>query len=43
MLPSKQHKAYCNFYDAVRDQEHLNERTVAIVGLTAAISRECTP
>ncbi len=43
MLPPKQHTAYCNFYDAVRDQELLDERTVAIVGLTAAISRECTP
>jgi hypothetical protein len=43
MLPSKQHKAYCHFYDAVRDQEQLDERTVAIVGLTAAISRECLP
>ncbi len=43
MLPKKQHKAYCDFYDAVRDQEHLDERTTAIVGLTAAISRECMP
>ncbi len=43
MLPPKQHAAYCSFYDAVRDQDFLDERTVAIVGLTAAISRECTP
>lgn len=43
MLPTAQHKAYCDFYDAVRDQEFLDERTVAIVGLTAAISRECRP
>ena len=43
MLPPKQHKAYIDFYDAVRDQGDLDERTVAIVGLTAAISRECMP
>jgi hypothetical protein len=43
MLPPKQHKAYIDFYDAVRDQGDLDERTVAIVGLTAAISREFMP
>jgi hypothetical protein len=43
MLPPTQHKAYCNFYDAVRDQGHLDARTVAIVGLAAAMARECRP
>jgi len=43
MLPPEQHKAYCNFYDAVRAQPHLDARTAAIVGLTAAIARECRP
>lgn len=43
MLPTAQHKAYCAFYDAVRDQEFLDERTVAVVGLAAAMARECRP
>jgi hypothetical protein len=43
MLPSEQHQAYCDFYDAVRNQTHLDARTTAIVGLTAAIARECRP
>jgi hypothetical protein len=43
MLPHEQHKAYCDFYDLVRNEEHLDSRTTAIVGLTAAIARECQP
>ena len=43
MLSSKQHKAYCNFYDAVRDETHLDARTTAMIGLTAAMARECQP
>ena len=43
MLPPEQHRAYCNFYDAVRDQVYLDARTTAIVGLAAAMARECRP
>jgi hypothetical protein len=43
MLNHKQHKAYCNFYDAVRDGEHLDDRTTTMIGLAAAMARECQP
>jgi hypothetical protein len=43
MLPPNQHKAYCNFYDTVRDEEHLDARTTAMIGLAAAMARECQP
>jgi len=43
MLPPEQHRAYCAFYDSVRDQAHLDARTTAIVGLAAAMARECRP
>ena len=43
MLNPAQHKAYCDFYDAVRSSEHLDDRTTAIVGLAAAMARECRP
>lgn len=43
MLPRAQHKAYCDFYDAVRNRDHLDARTSAIVGLAAAMARECRP
>ena len=43
MLPPKQHKAYCNFYDVVRNGEQLDARTTAMIGLAAAMARECQP
>jgi len=43
MLPSKQHKAYCNFYDAARETKALDARTVTMIGLAAAMARECQP
>ncbi len=43
MLPPKQHTAYCNFYDAVRCAEQLDDRTTAMIGLAAAMARECQP
>jgi len=43
MLPTKQHKAYCNFYDAVRGAEQLDARTTVMIGLAAAMARECQP
>ncbi len=43
MLPPDQHKAYCNFYDAVRTGGPLDARTTVLVGLAAAMARECRP
>jgi hypothetical protein len=43
MLPPKQHKAYCNFYDTVLATEQLDARTTAMIGLAAAMARECQP
>jgi len=43
MLNPEQHKAYCDFYDTVRDAEHLDARTAAMIGLAAAMARECQP
>jgi hypothetical protein len=43
MLPPKQHRAYCNFYDAVRDSDALDRRTTVLVALAAAMARECRP
>jgi len=41
MLLPKQHKAYCTFYDAVRDESVFDTRTTVIVGLTAAMASGC--
>ena len=43
MLPPKQHSKFCDFYDAVRDEEHLDRRTTIIVGLAAAMAIGCEP
>ena len=43
MLLTKQHKAYCEFYDAVRDESVLDNRTTVIVGLTSAMASGCDP
>jgi hypothetical protein len=43
MLLPKQQKAYCDFYDAVRDGEMLDRRTTVIVGLTTAMAIGCDP
>lgn len=43
MLPTQQHKAYCDFYDSVRNTEHLDGRITAMIGLAAAMARECQP
>lgn len=43
MLPPEQHKAYCDFYDAVRKENHLDSRVTAMIGLAAAMARECQP
>ncbi len=43
MLLPEAHKAYCNFYDTVRNTELLDARTSAMIGLAAAMARECQP
>jgi len=43
MLNPKQHKAYCDFYDTVRETETLDARATAMIGLAAAMARECQP
>ncbi len=43
MLQSKQHKAFCNFYDAVRDESNLDKRTTILVGLATAMAIGCEP
>lgn len=43
MLHPKQHKAYCDFYDAVRDESVLDSRSTVIVGLAAAMASGCDP
>ncbi len=43
MLNPKQHKAYCNFYDAVRQNDQFDARTTTMIGLAAAMARECQP
>ncbi len=43
MLQPKQHKAFCNFYDAVRDESNLDKRTTILVGLATAMAIGCEP
>ena len=43
MLPAEQHQLYCQFYDLVRNGEHLDARTTTMIGLAAAMARECRP
>ena len=43
MLPPKQHKSFCNFYDTVRDESCLDKRTTIIVGLATAMAIGCEP
>ena len=43
MLLTKQHKAYCDFYDSVRDESVLDTKTTVIIGLTAAMASGCDP
>jgi hypothetical protein len=43
VLPPEQHQAYCSFYDAVRNEQHLDARTTVMIGLAAAMARECQP
>ena len=43
MLPTEQHKKFCNFYDAVRDESILDKRTTIIIGLASAMAIGCEP
>ncbi len=43
MLPPDQHKLFCQFYDAARDESRLDRRTTVIVGLATAMAIGCEP
>lgn len=43
MLPPKQHQSFCEFYDAVRDESVLDQRTTILVGLATAMAIGCEP
>jgi len=43
MLPPEQHKAFCQFYDAVRDESVLDKRTTILAGLATAMAIGCEP
>ncbi len=43
MLSKNQQKLYDAFYQSTHDNEHLNQKTEILVGLSAAIAMNCTP
>ncbi len=43
MLPPEQRRAFGAFYDAVRDESHLDRRETIMVGLAAAMAAGCDP
>jgi len=43
MLPTDQHKAFCQFYDKVRDESVLDKRATILVGLATAMAIGCEP
>ena len=43
MLTENQQKLYDAFYKSTHDNEHLNQKTEVLVGLSAAIAMNCTP
>ncbi len=43
MLSAKNGKAFGQFYDAVRDESVLDEKTTILVGLAAAMTAGCVP
>ncbi len=43
MLSAKNAKAFGQFYDAVRDQSALDEKTTILVGMAAAMTAGCSP
>lgn len=43
MLSKNQQKLYDVFYNSTHHNEHLNQKTEILVGLSAAIAMDCTP
>jgi len=43
MLPPEQRQAFSAFYDAVRDERHLDRRETVLVALAAAMAAGCDP
>ena len=43
ILTRKQQKLYNAFYEATHNNEHLDEKTELLVGLSAAIAMNCDP
>lgn len=43
MLTGQNRTAFNAFYDAVRDEAHLDKRTTTLVGLAAAMAIGCYP
>ena len=43
MLSAKNAQAFGRFYDAVRDESVLDQKTTLLVGLAAAMSVGCLP
>jgi len=43
MLPTKQHQAYSDFYDAARYNEILEPKTTLMLHLATAMAVACSP
>ena len=43
MLSAKNGKAFAGFYDAVRDESALDQKTTLLIGLAAAMTAGCSP
>ncbi len=43
ILTDIQEKLYDSFYEATHNNEHLSSKTETLIGLTAALSMNCTP
>ncbi|MCW8860629.1 MAG: carboxymuconolactone decarboxylase family protein [Deltaproteobacteria bacterium] len=43
MLTGKNRSTFNAFYDAVRDENHLDTKTTILIGLAAAMTSGCAP
>jgi alkylhydroperoxidase/carboxymuconolactone decarboxylase family protein YurZ len=43
MLSQRQQQLYNAFYDSTHNNEHLDQKTEVLVGLSAAMAMNCTP
>ncbi len=43
MLTKRQQKEYDSFYESTHNNEHLNQKTELLVGLSAAMAMNCAP